>query len=237
MNLRTAATSVFSFILLAMVSGLISANVRKFADKHGWDNVLVRSTEKLRWERVRGLWWFWSIFGVSGGVALVLWVTPLVGVSPAFVATNNLLTADSPNYVGSPLGIRWESANLVVVQPGLIYGFRIDTKNVGKEELTLKNSYLISGIDRTKLSMLVSTPPLSEISPEGAVVPLNTMIVFPARFNNLPEMEFFKKWENFSIVIQYNDSKERHEFNRQWVIDQVKESHPESRPHVSKRPS
>ena len=83
MNLRTAATLVFSgivFILLAMASGLISANVRKLADKHGWDNFLVRWTEKLRWERLRGLWWLWSIFGLSGGVALALWVTPLIGV-------------------------------------------------------------------------------------------------------------------------------------------------------------
>jgi hypothetical protein len=43
MNIRAAATSVFGFILLAMASGLISANVRKLADKHGWDNFLARS--------------------------------------------------------------------------------------------------------------------------------------------------------------------------------------------------
>jgi hypothetical protein len=78
MNIRTAATSVFGFIVLAMTSALISANVRKLADKHGWDNLLVRSTEKLRWERLRGLWWLWSIFGLSGGVALTLWLTPLI---------------------------------------------------------------------------------------------------------------------------------------------------------------
>jgi hypothetical protein len=78
MNIRAAATSVFVFILLAMASGLISANVRKLADKHGWDNFLVRCTEKLRWERLRGLWWLWSIFGLSGGVALTLWLTPLI---------------------------------------------------------------------------------------------------------------------------------------------------------------
>ena len=79
MNLRTAATLLFGgivFILSAMASGLISANVRKLADKHGWDNFLVRWTEKLRWERLRGLWWLWTIFGLTGGVALALWLTP-----------------------------------------------------------------------------------------------------------------------------------------------------------------
>jgi hypothetical protein len=80
MNLRAAATSVFVFILLAMASGLISANVRKLVDKHGWDNFLVRWTEELRWERLRRLWWLWSIFGLSGGVALALWLTPLITV-------------------------------------------------------------------------------------------------------------------------------------------------------------
>lgn len=60
MTLRVAATLLFAlivFIVPAMATGLISANVRKLADKHGWDNFLVRWTERLSWERVRGLWW------------------------------------------------------------------------------------------------------------------------------------------------------------------------------------
>jgi hypothetical protein len=81
MTLRVAATSLFSvfvFIVLAMATGLISANVRKLADRYGWDNLLVRGAEKLRWERVRGLWWLWSISGLSGGVALALWLSPIL---------------------------------------------------------------------------------------------------------------------------------------------------------------
>lgn len=81
MNLRISATLVFGgigFILSALASGLISANVRKLADKHGWDNFLVHWTEKLRWERLRALWWLWSIFGLSGGFALALWLSPLL---------------------------------------------------------------------------------------------------------------------------------------------------------------
>lgn len=85
MALRAAANSVFGvliFVILAMATGLISANVRKLADKYGWDNVLVHGTDKLRWERVRTLWWLWSIFGLSGGITLALWLTPLaVGLS------------------------------------------------------------------------------------------------------------------------------------------------------------
>jgi hypothetical protein len=36
----------------------------------GWD--------EWRWERLRGLWWLWSIFGLSGGIALALWLIPLI---------------------------------------------------------------------------------------------------------------------------------------------------------------
>ena len=83
MTLRAAATYLFSvivFIVLAMKTGLISANVRKLADRHGWDNLLIRGAEQLRWERIRGLWWLWSIFGLSGGLALALWLTPFLNL-------------------------------------------------------------------------------------------------------------------------------------------------------------
>ena len=83
MTLRAAATYLFSvivFIVLAMTTGLISANVRKLADRHGWDNLLIRGAEQLRWERIRGLWWLWSIFGLSGGLALALWLTPFLNL-------------------------------------------------------------------------------------------------------------------------------------------------------------
>jgi hypothetical protein len=82
MNIRAAATSVSAFIFLAVVSALITANVGKLADKHGWDNFLVRWTEKLLWERLRGLWWLWSIFGLSVGIALALWLTPQIVGAP-----------------------------------------------------------------------------------------------------------------------------------------------------------
>src|SRR4051812_2712450 len=88
MNVRDAATSVFVFILLGMASGLISANVRKLADKHGWDNFLVHGIEKFCWERLRGLWWLWSIFGLSGGIALALWLAPLLIGPPTTTVTS-----------------------------------------------------------------------------------------------------------------------------------------------------
>jgi hypothetical protein len=81
MNLRLVATLFFAgatFILGAVASGLISANVRKLADKHGWDNFLVHWTENLRWQWLRAQWWLWSIFGIIGGITLGLWLSPVV---------------------------------------------------------------------------------------------------------------------------------------------------------------
>jgi hypothetical protein len=47
----------------------------------GWD--------EWRWERLRGVWWFWSAIGISTGVALVVWLTPF-------------LAPDQPNTVLPP---------------------------------------------------------------------------------------------------------------------------------------
>jgi hypothetical protein len=89
MILRTAATWLFGVLVTALAVPLISANVRKLASERGWDNGLVRLwdvlpekfRDKLRWEHMRGLWWLWSIFGVSAGLALALWL-PALPVGP-----------------------------------------------------------------------------------------------------------------------------------------------------------
>jgi hypothetical protein len=170
---------------------------------------------------------------MAGIIAAATWISvywaPQKTIGKATVAT------ESEQYSGSPLGIRWPSARLVIVTPPVIYSIDVDAKSVGTEEITLKDAYVISGIDGSKVDMHVSTPPLPWISPqEAAPVPPNTYLAFRALFNNITEPDFFKNWENFSIVIQYNNSTLRHEFNRQWVIDQINQSHPESQPHVSR---
>src|SRR6266481_6301653 len=88
MTIRAVATSLFGFITLAIVTAFISANVRELARQRGWDTFLVRWwdalpeqwRDELRWERLRGLWWLWSIFGLSGGIALALWLTPFLSL-------------------------------------------------------------------------------------------------------------------------------------------------------------
>ena len=81
-NLAIWAFGIVTFI----VGSFFSANIRKFASERGWDNFLTRGWDKLpqkwrdewRWERLRGLWWLWSIFGLIGGVTLTLWLAPQI---------------------------------------------------------------------------------------------------------------------------------------------------------------
>jgi hypothetical protein len=63
---------IIGIIVIVVVAGIAAY----FA---GWD--------EWRWERLRGLWWLWSIFGLSGGVALALWLTPLLIGPPTISVT------------------------------------------------------------------------------------------------------------------------------------------------------
>src|ERR1700720_453031 len=41
-----------------------------------WDALPERWKDRFRWEGLRGLWWLWSILGLSGGLLLALWLIP-----------------------------------------------------------------------------------------------------------------------------------------------------------------
>jgi hypothetical protein len=91
---RGIATTVFIFIVLAIITGFISANVRVFASNRGFDTYLdrlaghpqiaaaIRATiEWYRrmvagWQPLQRRWWLWLALGLSGGVMATLWVIP-----------------------------------------------------------------------------------------------------------------------------------------------------------------
>jgi hypothetical protein len=50
--------------------------------------------EERRWERLRGMWWLWTIFGLSSGVALALWLTPLFIGPPTTIFDPDFLTSE-----------------------------------------------------------------------------------------------------------------------------------------------
>jgi hypothetical protein len=53
--------------------------------------------EEWRWERLRGMWWLWAIFGLSGGVALALWLSPVVLGPPQQAENTELKTLAQSN--------------------------------------------------------------------------------------------------------------------------------------------
>jgi hypothetical protein len=124
----------------------------------------------------------------------------------------SVLSGDRPLYEGKPLGIAWPTARLVIVNPPIVFGFDVDAKNVGIEEVALKGAYLISGIDSTRIVMLVSAPPLPFISSQTATAPLGADMVFRASFGDITEADFLSRWSTFSIVIEYNETKLHHDF-------------------------
>jgi regulator of replication initiation timing len=81
MAIRALATWLFGFIAVAVVTAFISANVRALAQRHGLDTFLIRWWDALpasfKWQSLRGLWWLWWIFGLSGGIVIASWLTPL----------------------------------------------------------------------------------------------------------------------------------------------------------------
>jgi hypothetical protein len=91
LSLRGIATTIFSFFVVAIVGAIISANVRTFLSKRGWDTYLDKladhpnlsaALERCRrvagsWEQLRMRWWLWLALGASGGIATTLWVAPI----------------------------------------------------------------------------------------------------------------------------------------------------------------
>jgi hypothetical protein len=55
----------------------------------------------LSWERLRGLWWLWSILGLSGGVAFALWLSAPTTLSAPLDKDIDDLKAENSQLKGS----------------------------------------------------------------------------------------------------------------------------------------
>jgi hypothetical protein len=81
-TIRTSALAIAGFILLAIISGLISANTRRVAAEHGWDTFFLRAWNAIPagWRNVlpdsppHKLWWLWLCLGLSSGLGIALWL-------------------------------------------------------------------------------------------------------------------------------------------------------------------
>jgi hypothetical protein len=149
----------------------------------------------------------------------------------AFVIWYNLINDD--RRPPEALGIAWATARLVIVNPPVIFGFDVDGKNSSAEEVAIKGAYLISKIDGTKIRMLVGRPLYRSSLQKPQPCHLALILHSEHRSTTSPRLSSFRKWSTFSMIIECNELKIHRDFDRQWVIDQINLSHPESRPHVS----
>jgi hypothetical protein len=67
--LRTVITTIFGTLVVMAIGGLVSANVRVVAQKHGYDQYLLRASEYIPgwsrtviagWPELRQRWWLWN---------------------------------------------------------------------------------------------------------------------------------------------------------------------------------
>jgi hypothetical protein len=257
MTLRAAAIGLFGFIVTTLAAGLISANVRKLASEHGWDNGLVHLWDKLpekfrdlSWERLCRLWWLWLIFGVSGGVALALWLMPLCLVAPnARIALNTALLPDetgASRFEGRPLGFRWDQNVLNIWRKSLepvvlmVNGFDIIGMNLGDEEVQLNKAYIVSSIDGMVIQLKIGTDSGYVDLNEASLIPPGAAVYLRGFFggtesNPVPLSQFLDTWSSFAVVIETENQKIRHEFTNAWVTAQIDRFYPDRLPHVTKR--
>lgn len=93
---KWVVTSIFGILTAIFILGL-TENIKELLKQRGINTLLIRLLDVLpttlqntfRWERLRSLWWLWSIFGISGGVALALWLTPVVVGHPTNSENDN----------------------------------------------------------------------------------------------------------------------------------------------------
>ena len=148
---------------------------------------------------------------------------------PTEQRTATTLTWDQGLYEGRPLAIAWASARLAEYSPNTVSAFIVDAYNPGPNEVTLHDAYLLSSIDSTKLPMQIINPPSERISISVAMpVPRDSYLSFEASFDaGISETEFSTRWHDFSVVLEFDHTPIRRDFDRLWVVDHINQNHPE----------
>jgi hypothetical protein len=228
-TLRTGVTWVVTSIFGILATCLVLALTENFKELlkqwgattfliHLWDAIPKNCRDALRWERLRALWWLWSIFGLSGGVTLALWLTPQI-LSQAEQGANYLVVGPDP-WEGSPLAIAWRGAQLREPVPNVplakYYRFIVNARNIGDAPIKLKDGYIVSSTDASHIPMLLSVPNEQPFSIDDAnPVPPHAEMFLTANFpEGTSEPTLLREWGSFSAVIEYDNKQEKRQFER-----------------------
>jgi hypothetical protein len=193
-------------------------------------------------------WWL--------AVVVVLFFTYAVGplvyqraIGPT--SGHTYLIVDPPLFEGNPLAWGFKSAalNETLHPPGskaepLVRNFYLYATNSGAEEVILTDAYLISRIDGATLPMKIDAQvPGDSLIPvnEAGPVPIGANFILTASFDEaqggMPETEFLHRWSAFSLIVEYDGQKVRHEFPADYVRSQLDRIHPERQPHITRKGS
>lgn len=141
---------------------------------------------------------------------------------------------------GGPLSIAWREALLRSAKyasaPNGEYRFNISARNFGDDPVKIKDAYIVSLVDSTKIYMFISDPNSDLITVENAgTVPPGADIFITARFpEDTSEATILRRWGLFNVVIEYDNKQEKRKFERDWVIQQIIANDPSARPHLLK---
>lgn len=86
----------------------------------------------MSWERLRGLWWLWSILGLSGGVAFALWLSAPTTLSAPLDKDIDDLKAENSQLKGSLSAA--QSQLQLALNDGRKWGFSYELRNTPKAE-------------------------------------------------------------------------------------------------------
>ena len=153
----------------------------------------------------------------------------------------NYLVLGPDPWEGNPLAIAWRAAQLREPVPNIplakYYRFIVNARNIGDEPIKLKDGYIVSSTDASRIPMLLSVPNEQPFSIDDAKpVPPHAEMFFTANFpEGTSEPTLLRGWGSFSAVIEYDNKQEKRQFERGWVVQQLAGNNPAAQPHVSKK--
>jgi len=153
----------------------------------------------------------------------------------------NYLVVGPDPWEGSPLAIAWRAAQLREPAPNLpvakYYRFIVSARNIGDEPIRLKDGYIVSSTDASRIPIFLSVPNEQPFSIDDAnPVPPHAEMFFTANFpEGTSEPTLLREWGSFSAVIEYDNKQEKRQFERGWVVQQLAGNDPAAQPHVSKK--
>jgi hypothetical protein len=254
-TIRTVVTWIFGILSIAALLAL-TENFKELLKQWGGNTLLVRIIDKLlpvswhntlSWKYLRALWWLWLIFGVSGGVAIALWLTPFLSASSSSTYSEDRPTGIRDHHHGGTEfkglgGMQW---GLATPAPVYLYSvadniyatdFFARGMNVTDQEITLDTVFIQSGMTSARLPMLINIAndwvQVNKINPIPPHAEFDLTAILGGT-KGIPMTEFLKQWGTFTFVARYGGNEFKEHFDEQAVAARFSMLHP--LPHVTRR--